>query len=200
MIRHIVFVKFKGDATPEQIKSFREEVDKLPAFNPEVMNWSSGLSVEPRFHSGDFDWGLSVDLADWDAMDRYMSHEGHLRTGAVAGAVVESMLSFDFELETEIAQGDGRLASPPQPPPSLGAEETVVPELRGHAVDRAAALLGEHDLQVGDELILVRGHVWAPGRIVATQPGSGAVVARGSTVQLSVAEGWTSAAHHGNDP
>ena len=200
MIRHIVFVKFKDAATLEQIKTFRDEVDKLPAFNPEVMNWVSGLSVEPRFHSGDFDWGLSVDLADWDAMDRYMSHEGHLRTGAVAGAVVESMLSFDFELEIEIAQGDGRLASSPQPRPSLRAGEAVVPELRGHTYDQGAALLAECNLQVADELNEIEGHVWAPGRIVATHPASGDVVAEGSTVELTVAKGWTSVAHQGNDP
>jgi hypothetical protein len=148
MIRHVVFVKFKAAATAEEIEEFREEVDRLPAYNAEVMNWASGRSVEPRFHSGDFDWGLSVDLADWDAMDRYMWHEGHLRTAAVAATVVDSMISFDFEIEVEVSQGDGSLATERKPAQSLEAGMTVVPELRGRTLENAERLLGDRKLRI----------------------------------------------------
>ena len=195
MIRHIVFVKFKSAAAPEQIEEFRQEVDRLPAYNAEVMNWASGRSVEPRFHSGDFDWGLSVDLKDWDAMDRYMWHEGHLRTAAVAATVVDSMISFDFEIEVEVSQGDGSLATERKPAQSLEAGMTVVPELRGRTLENAERLLGDRKLRIAEPPNEIEGHVWAPGRVLATEPAAGEAVPEGSSVGLTIASGWTVTAH-----
>ena len=67
--------------------------------NREVKNWISGFSPEPRFHNGEFDFGLAGDLPDWRGMDRYMFHESHLRMGPYAQAVLEYLLSFDFETD-----------------------------------------------------------------------------------------------------
>jgi hypothetical protein len=187
VIRHVVFVKFRPGASAPQIDEFMREVNRLTRINPEVRNWASGRSVEPRFHSGDFDWGLSVDLADWDAMDRYMFNPGHLRTGPFAAAVVDSMMSFDFEVECEVPVGSDAELTPAS---DTGGRDRV-PQLRGRSLEAARRIAAEHGLRVEEPVARQRGSVWAPDRVVAQTPEAGAPVASGDTLRLTVSAGWS---------
>ncbi len=98
-IHHMVFVKFKRDARKEDIQRALAEIDRLPERNREIKNWVSGFSPEPRLHNGAFDHGLACDLADWDAMDRYMYHEAHISAGPLLKPLAEYWLSFDFVVD-----------------------------------------------------------------------------------------------------
>jgi len=191
MIRHIVFCKFRGDASEAAIAEFIRECDKLPSINHEVKNWVSGKSVEPRFHSGDFDWALSCDLMDWDAMDRYMWHEGHLRMGPWAAATIEYLQSFDFELEYEAPV---KFPAPPETPETslLPDGMVAVPPVRGHTLEGANRLIVAAGLKQDAETAYLSGGVWAPGRVMASSPETGEVVAVGSSIQLSVTGDWWS--------
>jgi hypothetical protein len=193
-IRHVVFLKFKATATAAEIQEFITEVDRLPSVNREVRNWCSGRSVEPRFHSGDFDWALSCDLDDWDAMDRYMWHEAHLRTAPYAANTVDFMISFDFTLDCDYAAGRGvpaPLGGVPSPPPTPPPSGMVrVPIVRGRSLDDARRVLTAAGLAVSADVERVTGTVWAPNRIWACAPEEGTVVAHGVTVHLTATGDW----------
>lgn len=187
-IRHVVFVKFKTSATPAEIEQFATEVNRIPAANREVHNWFSGRAPEPRFYSGDFDWALSGDLDDWDAMDRYAWHPAHLRLGPYTG-VIDYMIAFDFTNDCDFAQGKN-IPAPPEVPPLPGpvpAGMARVPVLRSHDVKDAKRLIGAAGLTVAAEIDYVNGSVFASGRVIGSVPDEGEVVAVGSPVRLTVA-------------
>lgn len=188
MIRHVVFCKFKAGASPDAVAEFIREVDRVPELNPEVRNWVSGRSIEPRCHSGAYDWALTCDLPDWEAMDRYMWHEAHIRTMPFAQDVVEYLESFDFEIHFEATAGVGV------------APETVitataglhVPDVRGRTESDARAVLEAVGLEAEPEVRKVSGAAWAPGRVLSTRPRAGAEIVPGSPVALTVAGEWWS--------
>lgn len=190
-IQHVVFVKFRKHASKADLDRFVEECNRLPAINREVKKWVAGFAPTPRFHSGDFDWGLSCELADWAAMDRYMWHEAHLRMGIFARAAVDYLLSFDFE-------DDYRAPETFMEPAALTAAPTTpqgklrIPVVRGRQLDDARRLLSDAGLHAEEQVEEVLGAVWAPGRVSGSEPEQGSVVAPGSTVKLSVTGEWWS--------
>lgn len=184
MIRHIVFVKFKATATQEEIDTFIREVNRLPQINREVHHWASGRTVDPRFHSGDFDWALSCDLENWDAMDRYMWHPAHLRTAPFAQAATESILSFDFNVEHEVMQGDASDLEEEANPGS--ANKLLVPELRGRDLEIAKQIVSDCGFHIAEPVDRLQNHVWAVNRVVAVEPASGTELPAGSSIRLTV--------------
>jgi len=185
-IHHVVFIKFKKDAKRADIDQFIEELNKIPEMNREVKNWISGFSPEPRFHSGDFDFGMAGDLPDWSGMDRYMFHESHLRMGPYAAATIEYMLSFDFE--TDYVQPKRFPLRPKQAKPrrpGVPRGKVRVPRVGGRRTEVAMQMLVDAGLRVGN-IGTVTGVVWAAGRVVAQEPDMDAIVKKGSTVDLTV--------------
>ncbi|MBI4299758.1 MAG: Dabb family protein [Chloroflexi bacterium] len=185
-IHHVVFLKFKKDAKKEDIDRFIEELNKIPEMNREISNWISGFSPEPRFHNGDFDYGLAGDLPDWDAMDRYMWHESHVRMGPFAAPVSEYMLSFDFQ--TDYVQPKRFPARPKVAKlrrPRLPQGKVRVPMLRGRRPEVAKELLEKAGLKVGKVDTVKRG-VWAIGRVTGQEPARDALADAGSAVDLLV--------------
>ncbi|MCC6382548.1 MAG: Dabb family protein [Dehalococcoidia bacterium] len=189
-IRHVVFVKFLANADPAAIERFIAEVDRLPSLNTEVRNWVSGRSPEPRFHNGDFDWGLSCDLDDWDAMDRYMWHEAHLRTSPFVPDAVDYLLSFDFEHQfAGLASQQERTASP-EPVAAPPDAAPRVPSLRGRRPTEARQILARCGLTMDEDVRPIPGSVWAPGRVVAVEPAVGTPLPRGTSVRVTVTGDW----------
>lgn len=191
-IHHVVFIKFKADAAKDKVRRFIRELNKLPELNREVKNWISGYSPEPRFHNGDFDYGLACDLADWDAMNRYMYHEGHLRTAPFAEPVFDYSMSFDFQ--TDFVQ-------PKRYPPKkavrrrgrkIPAAQARVPLLFGHHTEGAKKVLAAAGLTPGR--VETQQHklgLWAPGWAIGQSLEAGSIVPKGSTVDIFVTgEHW----------
>lgn len=192
MIRHVVFVKFRADAVPDAIERFLTEVNKLPLMNREVRNWVTGRTASPRFHSGDFDWALSCDLADAAAMERYMSHEGHLRMIDFLSPV-EHMMSYDWEIEYRAPDSDpaaATAAAEPVSPPVPARGPVKVPEIRGQRLERACEMLAAAGVGVADDIESVLGSVWAPGRVLAADPAPGTMVSRETALHLTVTGDW----------
>ena len=183
-IHHVVFLKFRKGAPKAAVERFITELNRLPDYNPEVRHWIAGYSSEPRFHNGDFDFGLACDLDDWAAMDRYMWNEGHLRMGEFIGDLFEHVLSFDFETECVVPQGSGQAAAPKAAPP-LPRGQAWVPNLSGRHLEEATELLRAAGLALG-KIARQPNPFWAAGRVAAQQPAEG-VVPRGTLVDLVVA-------------
>ena len=75
MLRHIVLVSFKPEATPPQLAAWRTAVTTLCEASDEVQSFTLGTNVGsgPNHH----DAALVADFADMDAFRRYVSSDGH---------------------------------------------------------------------------------------------------------------------------
>ncbi len=197
MIRHVVMIKFKKDARQEDIDRFVEEVKKLPHLNKEIRDYSHGFCVNPRFHSGDFDFANCCDIDSYDAMERYMSHWAHLRMTPFLPDVLENMISFDWEIDyqgpafdeqaaREEAEKEAARVLPIHDDPA----KAWVPEVRGQTVARAREMLDQVGLELDEDLQWISGSVWAPDRIMACEPEQGSEVDKGTKVKLSVTDDW----------
>jgi len=197
MIRHVVMIKFKSDAKQKDIDTFIEEVKKLPHLNKEIRDYSHGLCVNPRFHSGNFDFANCCDIDSYEAMERYMSHWAHLRMTPFLPAILENMISFDWEIDywgpgfdaksaqEEAAKEKARVLVPHADP-----NKAYVPEVRGQTVARAREMLSKVGLVLNEEIDSIMGSVWAPDRIMTVTPEAGSEVARGTAVKLGVTGNW----------
>lgn len=75
MLRHIVLVSFKTDATEAQLAAWRGAVTSLCETNAEVLSFTLGsnLGSGPNHH----DAALVADFEDMDAFRRYVSSDAH---------------------------------------------------------------------------------------------------------------------------
>lgn len=75
MLRHIVLVSFKPEATEQQLAAWRAAVTNLCETDDEVLSFALGTNVGsgPNHH----DAALVADFADMDAFRRYVSSDGH---------------------------------------------------------------------------------------------------------------------------
>jgi len=196
MIRHVVMIKFKKDAKPDLIDRFIVEVKKLPHLNKEIRDYSHGLCVKTRYHSGDFDFANCCDIDSYEAMERYMSHWAHLRMTPFLPGILENMISFDWEIDyfgppfDEAAAGEEAKREKARVLPiHENPELAYVPELRGRTKTQATAMLTKIGLDLGtvEEII---GSVWAPDRIMFVTPEVGTEVAKGTKVNIGITGDW----------
>ena len=197
MIRHIVMIKFKTDAKQEQIDTFLTELKKLPHLNKEIRDYSHGMVVQGhRFHSGDFDFANCCDIDSYEAMERYMSHWAHLRMTPFLPDILENMMSFDWEIDyhgpafdeqaaKEEAEKEKARVLKHHDNPALA----YIPEIRGCGRAKAENMLAEVGLKLG-EVHTIMGSVWAPDRIMTTEPEVGTELPKGSKVAISVTGDW----------
>lgn len=197
MIRHVVMIKFKKDAPQDKIDTFLTEVKKLSHLNREIRDYSHGLCVKTRYHSGDFDFANCCDIDSYEAMDRYMSHWAHLRMTPFLPDILENMISFDWEVDyhgpafdpaaaAEEAEKEAARVLPRHEDP----ERAFVPEIRGQTRARARDMLASVGLLLDADEEVIMGSVWAPDRIMFTTPDVGSDVARGTSVRIGVTGDW----------
>ena len=102
MIRHCVFVKFRGDvldaersAIDADLEALRQVIDGM-----DTVHFSANVSPEP-FARG-FSHGFTIDFRDAAARDAYLVHEAHQRAGARLVAALEGgtdgLMVFDLEI------------------------------------------------------------------------------------------------------
>jgi len=197
VIRHVVMIKFKADASAEKIQTFLDEVKKLPHLNPEIRDYSHGLCVKTRYHSGDFDFANCCDIDSYAAMDRYMSHWAHLRMTPFLPDILENMISFDWEIDYHGPAFDAeRAAAEPAKeaarvlPHHADPARAFVPEIRGRTRERAREMLAAVGLTLSPEEDTIIGSVWAPDRIMFVTPEQGSDVPSGTAVRIGITGDW----------
>ncbi len=197
MIRHVVMIKFKKDAPQDKIDLFLEEVKKLPHINKEIRDYSHGLCVTKRYHSGDFDFANCCDIDNYEAMDRYMSHWGHLRMTPFLPDILENMISFDWEVDYHGPDFDEAAAREEAEkerirvlPKHADPNKAYVPEIRGQQRARAEEMLAAVGLELDPEAEEIIGSVWAPDRIMFATPEVGSEVPKGTKVKIGITGDW----------
>lgn len=197
MIRHVVMIKFKKDAKQEHIDRFLEEVKKLPHLNKEIRDYSHGLCVKTRYHSGDFDFANCCDIDSYEAMERYMSHWAHLRMTPFLPDILENMISFDWEIDywgppfddaaaREEAEKEKKRVLPIHEDPA----KAYVPEIRGQTRERAKEMCEAVGLVLSEDEEEIIGSVWAPNRIMFVTPDVGTELEKGAAVKIGITGDW----------
>ena len=101
MVRHVVLVKFREDATPAQRDEFisRSQWSRNADY---VSGYVCGMPVRPNPYAGaasdDWDWGMTLDLAEAD-VERYRDDPVHQAVGADVGAYAERYAILDFVID-----------------------------------------------------------------------------------------------------
>ena len=93
---HVVSLKFKADATPEQIASvdsaFAALQDKIPGL--ESLTW--GNNVSPENHAKGFTQCFVLTFASEKARDAYLVHPEHKAFGKLLGPIMDDVFVIDF--------------------------------------------------------------------------------------------------------
>ncbi|SLN53326.1 Dabb family protein [Roseisalinus antarcticus] len=75
MIRHVVLVSFKPEASADQTSAWHDAVTELCKQSPEVLSFSLGRNIGsgPNHH----DAALVADFADMESFRRYVGSDQH---------------------------------------------------------------------------------------------------------------------------
>jgi hypothetical protein len=93
---HVVSIKFKSTATPDQIKAVQEAFvalkDKIPGV--ESLNW--GTDVSPEHRNEGFTHCFVLTFASEKDRDAYLEHPEHKAFGKILGPVMDDVMVIDF--------------------------------------------------------------------------------------------------------
>ena len=77
MIRHIVLMRFKKDASEADIATVWEKLGQLQKSIPQILSFSGGICNSPEnLHQG-FVHGFTMDFANETSRDIYLNHSQH---------------------------------------------------------------------------------------------------------------------------
>lgn len=97
MIRHVVFMTFKGDADPAKIEEMERRLGALPGIVPEIRSYEFGRDVVRSERSCDF--ALVSGFDDLDALGRYQKHARHQEALAVILEICSEIRAVDYAVE-----------------------------------------------------------------------------------------------------
>jgi hypothetical protein len=93
---HVVSLKFKPGATPEQIKLVEEAFAGLKQKIPGIKSLKWGTNVSPEKHDKGFTHCFVLSFASEKDRDAYLVHDDHKAFGGVLKPVMEDVFVIDF--------------------------------------------------------------------------------------------------------
>jgi hypothetical protein len=98
MIRHVLLLQPRADATPETIDACRKAITSLVGRIPGLLNCHWGENVAPPERREGLTLGFSMDFLDRASLDAYLPHPEHKPAAALVRATFERIVVFDFAL------------------------------------------------------------------------------------------------------
>jgi len=95
-LEHVVCLKFKPTATPEQIKAVEEAFRGLKQKIPGILSLEWGTNVSPEKHDKGFTHCFILSFKSDQDRDTYLVHPDHKAFGKVLGPVMEDVFVIDF--------------------------------------------------------------------------------------------------------
>jgi hypothetical protein len=92
-LRHVAWLRFKDDVTPERIEAHMEACRSLVGRVPVVERLECGPNLSDR--AGGFTHGIIVSLADADALPAYLEHPAHVPVAEALVADVAELRVMD---------------------------------------------------------------------------------------------------------
>ena len=93
---HVVSIKFKADAKPDQIKAVEEAFAALKTKVPGITSLHWGTNVSPENKNKGFTHCFVLTFASDKDRDAYLVHPEHKAFGKVLGPVVGDVFVIDF--------------------------------------------------------------------------------------------------------
>ena len=98
---HVVALKFKPGATPEQVKGVEQAFEGLKQRIPQIKSLKWGTNVSPEKHDKGFTHGFILSFASDADRDAYLVHPAHKEFGKVLGPVLGDVFVIDFWSKAE---------------------------------------------------------------------------------------------------
>ena len=96
MIRHILLLKQRADATAADIDAARAGLASLVGAIPGLLDFHWGANVAPVERSDGFTHGFTMDFVDQASLDAYGPHPQHKVAAAKVRETFERVVVFDF--------------------------------------------------------------------------------------------------------
>lgn len=96
MVKHVVFFKWKADATAAQKKAVMDGLKALPGKIADIKSWKLVETLPgrpPRFYH----LGWFAEFENVAAVDRYIAHPDHQAVVPLIEAACESRAAFNYE-------------------------------------------------------------------------------------------------------
>jgi hypothetical protein len=93
---HVVSIKFKADAKPEQIKAVEEAFAALKTKVPGITSLHWGTNVSPEKRNKGYTHCFVLTFAADKDRDVYLTHPEHQAFGKVLGPVLDDVMVIDF--------------------------------------------------------------------------------------------------------
>ena len=97
MLHHIVLMKFKPNASEDEIHNLEQMLDALPNTILEIQTYEFGRDVVRSERS--YDFALVSGFANLEAMQRYQSHPEHQKVISHLREICEDIRAVDFTSE-----------------------------------------------------------------------------------------------------
>jgi len=98
MIRHVLLLQQRPDATADEIDACRAGPASLVGRLPGLIDFHWGANIAPVERRDGFTHGFSMDFVDRASFDAYGPHPEHQVVAAKVRATFERVVVFDFEL------------------------------------------------------------------------------------------------------
>jgi len=99
MIKHVVLVKLKPDASPDQIDRMIAGYNSMKESIPDLLSWSMGPNLR---RDGDYDYAMVAVCEDAESLQRYVDHPVHRQVAQEVGRpIFQSREIADFEFDPE---------------------------------------------------------------------------------------------------
>ena len=96
VVRHVVLLKFKDSASPDQVKAVEERFRALKSRIPQILDLEWGTNVSPENHAQGFTHCFFLTFRDAATRDAYLPHPAHKEFGASLGPVLDKVLVVDY--------------------------------------------------------------------------------------------------------
>ena len=96
MIRHILLLQQRPDATAAEIDASRAGLAGLVGVLPGLLSFDWGHNIAPEERRGGFTHGFTMDFKDQASLDAYGPHPQHQIAAAKVRATFERVVVFDF--------------------------------------------------------------------------------------------------------
>jgi hypothetical protein len=98
MVRHILLLQQRLDATADELDACRAALAGLVGVVPGLLNYHWGQNIAPEERRGGFSHGFTMDFSDRESLDAYGPHPQHQIAAAKVRATFERIVVFDFLL------------------------------------------------------------------------------------------------------
>lgn len=96
MIRHILLIKFKPNASPQQIEELKNSFLSMPTKVEGVDSVEWGLNDSPEGKNKHYTHCVMMTFADEAGRDRYLPHPEHDVLKEIFRPILEDIVVFDY--------------------------------------------------------------------------------------------------------